>query len=106
MQLCSLYPFPSISSTLLRLFWETQQASCNGTHEWGCALLDKLDYMCNLNGLQVLSHAKVAARLLRKSKIAEKSFRVYKERVMVCGYHMQNHSTVVILSSTPVVTFI
>lgn len=26
MQLSSLYPFPSISSTLLRLFWETQQS--------------------------------------------------------------------------------
>lgn len=82
------------------------KASCNGTHGWGCALLDKLDYLCNLNGLWVLSHAKVAAQSLRKSKIAEKSFRVYKERVMVCGYHMQNHSTFVILSSTPVVTFI
>ncbi|KAJ8339725.1 hypothetical protein SKAU_G00343580 [Synaphobranchus kaupii] len=43
-------PSPVISTSLLRLCWETQQTLRR--HVYGCAILEELDYLCNLNGLQ------------------------------------------------------
>lgn len=43
---------PGTSVTLLKLWWETQQSFLHQT-----AIMDELDYLYNLNELQVLSHA-------------------------------------------------
>lgn len=62
---------PGISSTLLRLCWESKLSSI-GTFR--CDMLEEQDDLCNLNGLQVPSD-----RPPTKSKIREKSIGRYKE---------------------------
>lgn len=63
---------PGISSTLLRLCWESKRSSI-GTFR--CNMLEEeLDDLCNLNGLQVPSD-----RPPTKSQIREESIRRYKE---------------------------
>ena len=37
---------------------------CNGTY--GCAILEELDYLCNLNGLQVPPHANSSDKGINK----------------------------------------
>ncbi|KAM9345105.1 uncharacterized protein ABDE67_014001 [Symphorus nematophorus] len=44
-------PSPGISSTLLRLCWDKQQTFLQCS--FGCAIPEELDFLCNLNVLQV-----------------------------------------------------
>ena len=41
--------------TSSRLCWETQQPYCD--RMYGCAILEELDYLCNLSELKVQPHA-------------------------------------------------
>ena len=58
---------------------------------YGCAILEKMGYLCNLVGLQVLPHATSSDKDISKTR--EESVRqdIDTERATVRGHHMQKH---------------
>lgn len=53
-----------------------------------------MEYLCNLNGLQIVSLALMTSTL-GKSKLEKKERKiVHKLNAMSCGHHMQNESVV------------
>lgn len=53
-----------------------------------------MEYLCNLNGLQIVSHALMTSTL-GKSKLEKKERKiVHKLNAMIYGHHMQNESVV------------
>lgn len=57
---------------------------------YGLAILEELDYLCNLNRLQVLPHANRGEKNTSQSLV--KSVWKGQEREMVHCHHVQNHS--------------
>ena len=76
---------PGISSMLLRLCWETQQ-----TFFW--PILEKLVYLCNLIWLQAPPHATSCDKDTSRTQNERRIRRKDKEKAILCGHRMQNHS--------------